>query len=232
MSDRNMEVVSGRCTPVLSRALLASTHELNLDYVDLLLTERELPSAASPADMLPAKLLDALAMLDAPARAALAACPYTLFSLAFDDARFWHAALDGLPDETGDLMGRYAAVSSSPLHSGFCEVALFFAWHAAHTHPVAARVLFAMPDAVAARLLDAPLWRIRRVAIDYPGLLTPRWTRNPVFWPDLIRLATAADARLEAAHLHGGQLIAAELDGSQPRIARSSIGLRRRRQST
>ena len=151
--------------------------------------------------------------------------------LAFDDTRFWNAALEGLPDESHELTERYGAVSASPMHSAFCEVALFFAWHVAQTHPVAARVLFAMPDAVAARLLDAPLCRIRRVAIDYPGLLTPRWTRNPVFWPDLIRLASSADARLEAAQLHGSQLIACELDGSLPPAARSPAGLRRRRQS-
>ena len=227
MSDRNMEVVSGRCTPVLSRALLGHTLELNLDYVDLILAA---PSAGFQVEALPQKVLDALAATDAAARRALASCPYTLFSLAFDDTRFWNAALEGLPDESHELTERYGAVSASPMHSAFCEVALFFAWHVAQTHPVAARVLFAMPDAVAARLLDAPLWRIRRVAIDYPGLLTPRWTRNPVFWPDLIRLASSADARLEAAQLHGSQLIACELDGSLPPAARSPAGLRRRRQ--
>ena len=130
MSDRNMEVVSGRCTPVLSRALLARTLELNLDYVGLVLAA---PSAGFQAEALPQKVMDALAATGAAARTALASCPYTLFSLAFDDTRFWSAALEGLPDESLELTERYGAASASPMHSAFCEVALFFAWHVYRT---------------------------------------------------------------------------------------------------
>lgn len=229
MSARNKEVVPGTRAPVLSRALLARTHELNADYVELMLAERSLPVPGPGAEALPARALDALEALDATARGALAACPFTLYTLGFDDQRFWDAALKG--DTPGDdgIEARYGAISPAPMQAAFCEMALFLAWHTAQSQRLAARFLFAMPDAVVRLFVHAPLWRIRRVALDYPGLATPRWPRNPAFWPDLIRFAEADDARLEAARLLGNQLISSELDGTLPRPARRRVALRARR---
>lgn len=231
MSDRNKEVVPGTRVPVLGRALLARTHELNQDYVELMLAERLLPVPGLGGDALPAKTLDALEALDAAARGALAACPFTLYTLGFDDQRFWDAALGGESPRHGDcgVEARYGAISPAPMHAAFCELTLFLAWHTAQSQRLAARFLFGMPDPVVQLFAHAPLWRIRRVALDYPGLVAPRWPRNPAFWPDLIRFADADDARLEAARLLGNQLIASELDGTLPRPVRRRVALRTRR---
>src|SRR4051794_34982590 len=93
MSDYTMEVVHGARAPVLADALLARVHELNRDYVELLVAERALPALGMPGEDLPHKVIDALAVLDAPARTALSRCPYVLFNFGFDDDRFWLAAL-------------------------------------------------------------------------------------------------------------------------------------------
>lgn len=222
MSAHNMDVVPGNRAPILGPALLMRTRELNLDYVRLLLAER-IRSAESLND----KILDGLSQLSASAQGALAACSYTLFSLGFDDVRFWSAALAAGGD---DPVERYADDSVPSMQGAFCEVALFFAWHTSQANPLAARVLFAMPAAVEEQLAVAPPWQLRRIALDYPGLLAPRWPHNPAFWPDLVRFAASADPRLLTAQLLGHQLIASELDGSLVRGPRPRLSLRQRRQ--
>ncbi|MFL6577352.1 MAG: hypothetical protein ACJ8MR_12100 [Povalibacter sp.] len=234
MSDYNMDVVPGTRAPVLGDALLERIHELNRDYVELLLAERTLPPPGVPTETLSSKIIDALLTLDHHARTSLARCPFALFTFGFDDERFWSAVLSDA--DTGakgeSVEARYGALSCAPMQAAFTEVALFQAWHTANAHRIAARVLFGMPEEIARRLVRIPLWQLRRVAIDYPGLLTPRWPGNPAFWPDLIRFAAARDSKkLETTQLLGNQLTAAELDGSLPRATRLHR-LRMRRQSS
>ena len=211
----------GSRAPVLNATLLARVHELNRDYVELLIVAQSHAPSMRNEDALPQKVCEALACVAPAWRAQIAACPFTLYSLRFDDQQFWHTALDDCDVELpADLVcepvaRRYGMGAIRPLASVFCETAAFFAWHTATTSPVAARVLFAMPDALAERLMHTPLWHVRRIAMDYPGLLTPRWPANPGFWPDLVRFATDCDAhRLETARLLGSQLIAAELESA------------------
>ncbi|HEY5806443.1 MAG TPA: hypothetical protein VIT67_00655, partial [Povalibacter sp.] len=93
MTDYNMEVVPGTRAPVLSPALLSRIHELNRDYVELLLAGHLLPAPGTSGDSLSVKLIESLASLDAQARTALSRCAYTLYSPGFDDQRFWQTAL-------------------------------------------------------------------------------------------------------------------------------------------
>lgn len=222
MSDSNMEVVPGACAPVLAATLLSRVYELNRDYVELMLAERSLLSPGAAMETLSPRLLDALEALDDSARHALSRCPFTLFSLGFDDVRFWQTVLAGAAATIDDSAeARYGALSTAPMQAAFGEIALFTAIHTFNAHRIAARVLFGLPDTVAAALTDAALWKVRRVAIDYPGLVMPRWSANPAFWPDLIRFAGEGDAsRIEMARLLGSQLIAAELEGTVSRRRR------------
>lgn len=223
MPNRNTEVAPGARAPVLSAALLARIHELNRDYIELLLARHSIPACdhyeAGPGmESLPVKVLDALGQMLPTTRRALAATPFALCSLGFDDQQFWSAALTDTGPEAEPVEVRYGVLSAAPMQAAFCEIALVLAWHTASSNRVAARVLFALPDTLATQLVAAPLWRLRRIAMDYPGVLTPRWPANPAFWPDLVRFAAAEDSRrLETAQLLGNQLIAAELAGLDPR---------------
>ena len=214
MTLRNKEVALTRA-PVLSTVLLARVHELNRDYVDLLATPP--PAQDVDTESLPSKVFDALLQLPNAARLRLTATPFALYSLGFEDQQFWRCMLDD--DRVADredppLHERYAAPSAPPAGT-FCEAALFFSWHTAVSNRVAARVLFAMPDELAERMVRTPLWKLRRIAMEFPGLLTPRWSTNPGFWPDLVRFAAAADwRRLETVQLLGNQLNAIELDAA------------------
>ena len=223
MSDYDMDVVPGARAPVLADALLVRVYELNRDYVELMLAERTLPAPGFSSDTLPAKVMDSLGALDGRARMSVARCPYALFTFGFDDDRFWTSALDeaqaAAREET--VEARYGALSGAPMQAAFTEVAMFLAWHTAHAHRIAARVLFGMREEIASKLTRIPLWQLRRIAIDYPGLLTPRWPGNPAFWPDLIRFAAVGNSRkLETTQMLGNQLTAAELDGALPRATR------------
>ena len=110
---------------------------------------------------------------------------------------------------------RYSQPHGASLQASLCEVALLYAWHVATASPLAARLIYAMPETVKQRLTAAPPWYVRRIAVHHASLLMPRWKTNPGFWPDLVRFAAAGDQqRLGTAKVLGSQLIAAELQGS------------------
>jgi hypothetical protein len=208
MTFRNKDVAPSRAR-VLNDVLLTRAHELNRDYVELLVTQSQ---ARHDVEGLPLRLLYELAALSATARVRFAAAPFMLYSLGFEDQHLWRAILED--ERVAAPQDRYV-VSSAPSATAFCEVALFFAWHTAVLNRFAARMLFSMPDAIVERIVQTPLWRLRRIAAEFPGLLLPRWPSNPAFWPDLLRFAAAGDwQRLEMTQLLGSQLIAAELDAA------------------
>ena len=204
--------------PVLDAALLAGIQQLNLDYLELLVAEHESGECAAQLQHLPPTQRAALAALPASALRLLAATPYTLYSLGFEDENFWASicasAVKGAPCSVVD---RYARTNDAYAQRAFCELALFHAWHVAATNAMAARVVYAMPYATAHRLAATPLWHITRIAASHGTLLMPRWPTNPAFWPDLIRFAAANDMRrLVPAKLLGVQLVAAELEVACP----------------
>lgn len=208
MTFRSKDVAPSRAR-VLNDALLMRAHELNRDYVELLVAQAK---ARHDVEGLPLSLLYEISALSAAARLRLAAAPFMLYSLGFEDQHLWRAIVED--ERVAAPQDRYV-VASAPPATAFCEVALFFAWHTAVLNRFAARMLFSMPDALGEQIVQTPLWRLRRIAAEFPGLLLPRWPSNPAFWPDLLRFAAAGDwQRLEMTQLLGSQLIAAELDAA------------------
>ena len=248
MSRTITEELPGASAPVLSAAVLARIHELNLDYVELLAAEHNAvavglkPAAhgcangagagcAGAADLhldagqlqhLPCRVHAAIAELSPAARASLAALPYTLYSLGFEDEKLWRSlAQPAALAASLSMSERYAQPHSASLQASLCEVALLYAWHVATSSPLGARLIYAMPESVAQRLTAAPPWYVRRLAVHHASLMMPRWPTNPGFWPDLVRFAAEGDnQRLATAKILGSQLIAAELQGSVLRSPR------------
>ena len=217
MSRQVTEGLPGISTPILSAAVLARIHELNLDYIELLTAEHNAADASDgQLQHLPCKLHAAIAEMSPAARASLAALPYTLYSLGFEDEKLWRAlAQPATLAASMSMRERYTQPRDASLQASLCEVALMYAWHVATSSPLAARLIYAMPEAIAERLMAAPPWYVRRLAVHHASLLLPRWPTNPGFWPDLVRFAVADDQqRLATAKVLGSQLIAAELQGS------------------
>ena len=213
MRRNDTEELPGATAPVLSAAVLARIHELNLDYLELLAAEH---NGQAQLQHLPCKLHVTIAGLSQPARIALATLPYTLYSLGFEDEKLWRSLAEPAAVAASLSMSeRYALPHAGSLQASLCEVALLFAWHVATSSPLAARLIYAMPESVTQRLTAAPPWYVRRLAVHHESLLMPRWPTNPGFWPDLVRFAAAGDQqRLATAKVLGSQLIAAELQGS------------------
>lgn len=217
MSRTLTEDLLGASAPILSAAVLARVHEFNLDYIELLAAEHNAASANDgQLQHLPCKLHAAIAELSSAARMSLAALPYTLYSLGFEDEKLWRSLAEPAALASAlSTVERYAQPHSASLQASLCEVALTYAWHVATSSPLAARLIYAMPENVAQRLTAAPLWYVRRLAVHHAALLIPRWPTNPGFWPDLVRFAAAGDQhRLATAKILGSQLIAAELQAS------------------
>lgn len=203
--------------PVLTDAILHRVHELNYDYLRLLRSEQADVRSAAQLQHFPSKCIELLVRCDERALQKVARSPYTLYSLGFEDLKFWQAACD----PRVELSSRYCAGSSSWLQGPFYEVALLFAWHIANSSRLAARVLLAMPDALVELFARTAVSQVRRIAIDYPGLLMPRWPTNPGFWPESLRFAIENDrTRLNNVRLLGTQLIAAQLQAAEGLDAR------------
>lgn len=200
--------------PVLEPTLLAHIHQLNLDYLELLIAERDTVQGAEQLQHLPPRQRLALAALSPHALRSLAAMPYTLYSLGFEEEHFWDAVCANATASTPiSVTERYARVGDGSAQYAFCNVALTHAWHVAATNTMAARVIYAMPHVTARRLATTPLWQIKLIAASYGVLMLPRWPTNPAFWPDLIRFASMNDTRrLHTTRLLGTQLISAELE--------------------
>jgi hypothetical protein len=225
MIRNDTEEMPGASAPVLSAAVLARIHELNVDYLELLAAEHNAPAVGLKPDPhpdagqlrhLPCRLHAAIAELSPSARASLAALPYTLYSLGFEDEKLWRALAEPAALAASLSMSeRYARPHSPSLQASLCELTLLYAWHVATSNALAARLIYAMPESVTQRLTAAPPWYVRRLAVHHASLLMPRWPTNPGFWPDLVRFAAAGDQqRLGTAKLLGSQLIAAELQAS------------------
>ena len=199
---------TGTIPPVLTPSLLARLHDLNFDYLELAIAEHRDSQCPDP-QRFPLKVAENLAGCSLEARQVLARTSYSLYSLGFEDQHFWRKALH--PSER-TLEVRYGREPVQTLRASFCELALIHAWHVAVTQPVAARMVYGMPQDVVQRMERVRLWQLKRIAAEYPGLLMPRWPTNPCFWPDLVRFARAGDQRrLATTQQLGHQLIAAEL---------------------
>ncbi len=195
--------------PILQFDLLDALHGLNADYLELLAAEQRYGTCSAQLQFLPSRLHASFAQLSDTERHRLARTPYALYSLRFDDERYWSQLCQPIEHA---LDVRYANSRTACLQTQFCETALLQAYQTARTLPLAARLMYSMSDPVREHLAALPLWRIRRLAADQPSLLQPKWSTHACFWPDLLSYASANDTvKLTTVQLLGVQMIASEL---------------------
>lgn len=209
--NSDTDEMPGVVAPVLTAELIHRLRELNEDYLELLIAT---DPRTGLSNGLPDRIQNELRKSSSDARQLIAQAAFSLYSLGFEDQQFWRSALR---TESRSLSERYVA-GSAAVHGSFVELALFHAWHIAVSQPIAARVVYGMSAPLIESVSHAPLWRLRRIAIEYPELLMPRWPLNPCFWPDIVRYAMAGDLRrLHTTQQLGHQLIAIDLQTSMDR---------------
>lgn len=197
---------------ILSEGVLEPLYELNRAYLLALARMPRQWHAASAGSRLPDPVFVALMRLAPDERTAVARCPFSLFSARFHDDGLWSqlAHPEGVEERAG-------TVEIDPVHASLvaiAQLALFFAWHLAHSNGAAARVVFGMTEQTLAIFQSLTLTRLQQIAIERPDLLAPRWPERTTFWRGLleaIRPSTADQA--SDARLLGLQMLAAEIPG-------------------
>ena len=189
--------------PQFSADTLATLHDLNHRFLDLLAEGRPRWSAAQRDP--DAALARELRRLAAPHRAALARCPYALFDLRLDDEAHWRARL-----ATGSMNRVEDRAPIAEEEGEFARLALFYAWHVAVSEPESAQVLLGMHAQTAAALRGVTLNGLTGLAAAGAAALAPRFFARRTFWSALVSAAARGDAHaLRRVQLFGLQLSAA-----------------------
>ncbi len=185
---------------VLDGATLGCIREANLAFLALLGSSR--PRLAARRYGLEAPAATAVAELDPFARRAVAALPYTLFNMRFEDRDFWRAI-------TRDAAAPGSASLSE--EATFARTAIFLAWHLVQGEDLAPAMVLGMGPAVVEVWRQLPLAAIDHAATRALPALRARWVEHPRFWPRLAASgrAGARKATVELRDL-GLQLLAAQ----------------------
>jgi hypothetical protein len=189
--------------PHLPKELQGSVRELNRRFLDLVVGrpgDWNLPGCA-----LPAALSARVAPLTAEQKSAAANCPYALFDLRFHDDGYWRTRLGAVAQ---GAVAEGTAADGKTLE--FVRLAIFFAWHAASTSKLAAKLLLGMHEATADAFREATIDCLPTLAEMEAGQLTARWNHCATYWSALTGAAARPDpADLRRIQLYGLQLAAA-----------------------
>jgi hypothetical protein len=164
---------------------------------------------------LPAGQRTPLGAMPEALRARLAASPCLLVDAAFDDESRWRCLA---PRMVQDLPAQYA----EPVFVGagaadFVRRVLVFGWHLAHANRQLARVVLGMTPACADLVARLRLHDLDWLVLNRPGLVRPRWERQPRIWQHLLAAAREPDRDvLTRVSLRGLQLMAAGLLAAAP----------------
>ena len=176
----------------LSIGTRGSLRDLNHQFLDLAATRTEWPAGR-------------VASLSAAQREAVAACPYALFDLRFEDDGHW---LVRLQNSSSWQVADESAVDDST--SRFVRLALFYAWHVASSAGFNAQLLLGMNGDTAAAFRRMSVNRLPALVLTEAKHLSARWSGCGAFWTALTAAASGVDAgALRRVQLHGLQLAAA-----------------------
>jgi len=187
----------------LSAGNLGSLRDLNHRFLDLAAARSSGWAAAGTG--LPSELAGRVAPLSAAQRDAVAACPYALFDLRFQDGGYWRRRLQN----SGDWRVADESIVDDDTVS-FVRLALFYAWHVAVSGGLTGQVLMGMSGDTAAALLRITVNQLPALVVTEAANLSARWSECTAFWNALTAAASHDDpAALRRVQLHGLQLAAA-----------------------
>lgn len=186
-------------TPIITERVQNSLSELNLRFLELLATDHH------EAAVLSGDMRLCLTQMSIAQRAAVADCPYALFDVRFQDEVHWSMRLS---DAQRWQVAEVSVAGAEAVN--FVRLALFYAWHVAHSAKLAARVQLGMNESVVTAFRSTTLDRLPALAVSEAAYLSVKWSANAAYWGLLTRAAATADtAALRRVQLYGLQLSAA-----------------------
>jgi hypothetical protein len=165
-------------------------------------------AASSSIEELPRFILqnrDLWRLLEPDARKRVAAFPFVIVDLRFQDAESWQRALQGHLMSPIDSP-HYDGIPSKLFEDLLLET-LLFARQAAREDISVAKVMFAMTPSVATAIASLTLPQVRTIAEGNTHLLRVRWDSNPEYWGDLLVACRGRDERAMAALRRQGKLL-------------------------
>jgi hypothetical protein len=175
-------------------------HQLNEQCIDLVC---EL--ANDPAQQqLPQFVLqnrDLWRLLEPEARKRVAAFPFVIVKLRFNDTESWQQASDGHPMTPAD------ATLPPKLFEDLALEILLFARQAAREDASVAKVMFAMTPAVVRLIASLTVSQVRAIAVANAGQLRVSWDNDPEFWGELLVACRSPDEKALAAIRRQGKLL-------------------------
>jgi hypothetical protein len=183
---------------------IALAHGLNEQCVEVMCDL----AASSSIEDLPRFILrnrDLWHLLEPDARKRVAAFPFVIVDLRFQDAKSWQRALQG------HLMSPIDSTHHNGIPPTFVEdlllETLLFARQAAREDISVAKAMFAMIPSVATAIASLTLPQVRTIAIGNTHRLRVRWDSQPEFWGDLLVACRGRDERAMAALRREGKLL-------------------------
>jgi hypothetical protein len=189
--------------------------ELNAECLGLLASRAAECAAGGSAPPLLLALRDQWADLPASAVKRLAGAPFSLFDIGFARAPRWlETRARGVNDQLQAGENPYF----DPLAArSITRRMLVYAWHLARSRPRAACLVFGTSIPAIESLAACSLSVLEAAAECHADSLKPRWSRQVVFWRELLTAASGgADVRLQELLLGGIQRLAAETLGANP----------------
>jgi hypothetical protein len=180
---------------------IALAHQLNAQCLDILC---ELATGSADPHLPPFILQnrDLWRRLDTEARTQLAAFPFVIVDLHFNDAQWWR-----------EMMDRPSNVTDSMLFSDLLLETLLFARQSAREDVSVAKTMFAMTSQVADLMASLTLAQVRAIAAGNSRELRVRWDQDPQFWRGMLLAVLTGDEqalgelRLQAKLLFCGGLV-------------------------
>lgn len=157
-------------------------------------------AASSSIEELPRFVLqnrDLWRLLEPDARKRVAAFPFVIVNLRFQDAESWQRALQGHLMSPMDS-SHYNGTPPKLLEDLLLET-LLFARQAAREDIAVAKAMFAMTSSVASLIASLTLTQVRPIAVGNAQQLRVRWDSDPEFWGDLLAACRSGDEQALAA---------------------------------
>ena len=183
---------------------IALAHGLNEQCVELVCDL----AATSSVEELPRFILqnrDLWRLLEPDARKRVAAFPFVIVDLRFQDAESWQRALQGHLMSPIDST-HYNGIPPKLFEDLLLET-LLFGRQAAREDLSVAKAMFAMIPSVATTIASLTLPQVRTIALGNAHRFRVRWDSNPEFWGDLLVACRGREEQAMAALRRQGKLL-------------------------